>query len=122
MTRLVLLAVLVLAIAGAFFFLRSGGSDTAAAFLDREPDALVVDVRTPAEFASGHVVGARNVDVNGDFAAQMEAVDRERPVYVYCRTGRRSGEAQRTLEEMGFTRVVNAGGFRDLAAAGAPTE
>lgn len=124
MTRLVILAVLALAIAGAFFYLRtgSGGGAATAAFMGREPDALVVDVRTPAEFATGHVAGARNVDVHGDFAAQMDAVDRDQPVYVYCRTGRRSGQAQRTLTEMGFERVVNAGGFRDLAAAGAPTE
>ena len=124
MTRMMLLAVvLAVALVAAFVFLRSaGGPDATAAFLGREPDELVVDVRTPAEFATGHVAGARNVDVHGDFAAQMDAVDRDQPVYVYCRTGRRSGQAQRALTEMGFERVINAGGFRDLAAAGAPTE
>lgn len=101
-------------------FALGGDPDAEAAFLDREPGALVVDVRTPAEFAGGHLAGARNVDVSGDFRAQMETVDRERPVYLYCRTGNRSARAARTLGEMGFHRVVNAGGFRALAAAGAP--
>ena len=124
MTRMMLLAVvLAVALVAAFVFLRSaGGPDATAAFLGREPDALVVDVRTPAEFASGHIAGARNVDVSGDFRGQMAAVDRETPVYLYCRAGRRSASAAQTLREMGFTSVVNAGGFSDLAAAGAATE
>ena len=87
----------------------------------RGPDALVVDVRTPAEYASGHLAGARNVDVQGpDFAAQMDSVARDRPVYVYCRSGSRSARARQTLESMGFRSVVNAGGFESLAGAGAP--
>ncbi|HEX9952064.1 MAG TPA: rhodanese-like domain-containing protein [Rubricoccaceae bacterium] len=96
---------------------------TPAAFLDRPPGALVVDVRTAAEYASGHVAGARNVDVNGgQFEAALDSVDRATPVYLYCRTGRRSGAAAEALTRMGFETVVNAGGFDSLAAAGAPTE
>ncbi len=95
----------------------------AAAFLARPADALVVDVRTPAEYASGHVAGARNVDVNGgQFEAALDSVDRTRPVYLYCRTGRRSGAAAETLTRMGFRSVTNVGGFDDLAAAGAETD
>ena len=97
--------------------------DPAARFLAREPGALVVDVRTPAEFAGGHVAGARHIDVNeGGFAARLDSVDRARPVYLYCRTGNRSGRAQEALEAAGFTNVVNAGGFEALRAAGAATE
>ena len=82
-----------------------------------------MDVRTPAEFAGGHVTGARNVDVTVDgFEAALDTVDRARPVFVYCRTGNRSGRAKATLEGMGFQTVVNAGGFDALAAAGAQTE
>ena len=69
-------------------------STPAAAFLARPADALVVDVRTPSEYASGHVSGARNVDVNGgQLEASLDSVDRARPVYLYCRTGRRSAAA-----------------------------
>ena len=101
----------------------SPADDPVARFLAREPGALVVDVRTAGEFAGGHVAGARNVDVNeGDFAARLDSVDRARPVYLYCRTGNRSGRAKETLEAAGFTNVVNAGGFEALRAAGAGTE
>lgn len=93
------------------------------AFLARPPDALVVDVRTPAEFAGGHVAGAQNVDVNGGaFGASLDSVSRGRPVYLYCRSGSRSARAADSLRAMGFTSVVNAGGFDALAAAGAETE
>lgn len=93
------------------------------AFVARPPDALVVDVRTPGEFASGHVVGAQNVDVNGGaFGATLDAESRGRPVYLYCRSGSRSEKAADSLRAMGFTQVVNAGGFDALKAAGAETE
>ncbi len=95
----------------------------AAGFLARPAGALVVDVRTPAEYASGHVAGAQNVDVNGgQFEASLDGVDRARPVYLYCRTGRRSAAAAETLTRMGFQTVVNSGGFDALAAAGAETD
>ena len=124
MTRMALLAVVIALVAVAAFLLLRGSAspDAAAAVLDPAPGTLVVDVRTPAEFASGHLAGARNVDVSGDFRARMDSVDRATPVVLYCRSGRRSGAAARTLGEMGFADVVNAGGFADLAAAGAATE
>ncbi len=95
----------------------------AEAFLARPPDALVVDVRTPTEFASGHIVGAQNVDVNGGaFGAALDSVSRGRPVYLYCRSGSRSAKAADSLRAMGFTAVVNSGGFETLKGAGAETE
>ena len=91
--------------------------------IGRSPGALVVDVRTPGEFTGGHVAGARNVDVTGDgFEAALDTVDRSRPVFLYCRTGNRSGRAKELLDGMGFQNVVNAGGFDALAAAGVATE
>lgn len=91
--------------------------------ISRDPSALVVDVRTPGEYASGHVAGARNVDVTGDgFAEAFVSIPKDQTVYVYCRSGSRSTRAKGILEEMGFQSVVNAGGFSDLAAAGAETE
>ena len=127
MTRLTLLLALTVALGACRASPESppatAPDDPVAQFLAREPGALVVDVRTAGEFAGGHVVGARNVDVNGgDFAARLDSVDRARPVYLYCRTGSRSGRAKETLDAAGFTNVVNAGGFEALRAAGAETE
>lgn len=84
---------------------------------------LYVDVRTPEEFASGHVAGAVNIPHD-----QMEARWREiaahqgDSVVVYCRTGRRSGLAIDVLREKGFARLENGGGFDQLAARGLPAE
>ena len=82
----------------------------------------VLDVRTPDEFAQGHLAGAVNVDVfDPTFLETVRAMHlpADGPVYLYCRSGARSGQATVTLREMGHAGAVNVGGFEDLAAAGA---
>lgn len=84
--------------------------------------AVVIDVRTPEEFASGHLADARNIDVQADsFHAEVDELDRDSTYVLYCRSGARAGAAGEMMLEMGFTDVANAGGFEDLAAAGLPT-
>ncbi|OZC01413.1 rhodanese-like domain-containing protein [Rubricoccus marinus] len=90
----------------------------------RDPEAPVLDVRTPDEFASGHLAGATNVDVMApDFQSRVAALDlpTDTPVYLYCRSGNRSGQATKALRQMGHTGAVNVGGFDALAKAGAET-
>jgi len=67
---------------------------------------LVLDVRTPAEFASGHVPGAVNIP-HTELPARLDELgsDRDREVVVYCESGRRAGWAEQALREAGFTRV-----------------
>jgi len=97
--------------------------------LERDPDAPVVDVRTPAEFAGGHIAGALNVNV-GDpgFEKQIQRLqqrgrlDPDGPVYLYCRSGARSGRAARILVGMGFDQATNVGGFAALRGVGVATE
>lgn len=87
-----------------------------AAALAREPDVLYLDVRTPGEFAGGHLEGALNIPVN-DTARMAEAIGRkDRPVVLYCAAGGRSGRAMAALTAQGFTRLANGGGV-DAAAA-----
>lgn len=76
--------------------------------------ALVVDVRTPAEYASGHHPRAINIPVDEVESRLNEFGDKKKPVVVYCQSGSRSSRAKSTLEANGFTSVTNAGGFRDL--------
>lgn len=76
--------------------------------------ALVVDVRTPAEFASGHHPRAVNIPVDQVESRVNEFGDKSKPVVVYCASGSRSSYAKRTLESLGYTSVTNAGGYRDL--------
>ncbi len=100
-----------------------GSSDTLTPsdFLaQQQPGDVVLDVRTPAEYAAGHLDGADNVDVLApDFAARVDALDRKQTYYLYCRSGNRSGQAARRMKEMGFEKAYNVGGFEALAAAGA---
>jgi phage shock protein E len=84
--------------------------------------AVVVDVRSPDEFAAGHVTDALNIDVDSEnFEAKVDALDKGRTYVVYCRTGSRAAEAIETMADLGFTALVNGGAFDDLAAAGLPT-
>jgi rhodanese-related sulfurtransferase len=87
-----------------------------------QPGTVIVDVRTPGEFAAGHVDGAVNIDVDSaDFGTQIAALPKETTYAVYCRSGRRSAIASDQMADAGFTSVVNLdGGVADLQAAGAP--
>ncbi|WP_369131058.1 rhodanese-like domain-containing protein [Modestobacter roseus] len=83
----------------------------------------VIDVRTPAEHADGHLVGARNIDVSADtFTDQVSQLDRDATYVVYCRTGARSAEAAARMADLGFTDIRDAGALSDLVAAGGATE
>jgi phage shock protein E len=78
-------------------------------------EVVYLDVRTPAEFAAGHVKGAVLVphDQVGARLAELEQY-RDRDLVVYCRSGRRSAIAIDVLKANGFTRLTNGGGFDDL--------
>jgi rhodanese-related sulfurtransferase len=81
----------------------------------------LLDVRREDEFAAGHLEGAVLVDVTApDFRERIQALslDPEAPVYLYCRSGNRSGHAARVLREMGIGQAVNVGGLDDLVTAG----
>ncbi len=93
------------------------------AFLEqREADAVVLDVRTPEEFATGHLKDAQNIDVRAaDFNSVVDALDRSKTYYLYCRSGNRSGRAAGIMKEMGFEMLYNIGGYSALADAGAET-
>jgi len=86
------------------------------------PGATVLDVRTPEEFAKGHLPNAENADWNGgDFNAQITKLDKSKPVFVYCLSGGRSSAAAKQMRENGFTQVYElAGGIMKWRAANLP--
>ena len=93
-----------------------------ATHLINREDASIVDVREPAEYASGHIIGAKNVPL-----ARLEGGElpkrKDKPVIVYCDTGDRAGKAVAGLKKQGFERVVNlTGGLRAWQQAGLPVE
>lgn len=79
----------------------------------------VVDVRTPAEFAAGHVEGAVNVDFTAaTFKHQVKQLDRDQAYILYCQSGNRSAVAAEKMAALGFD-VVDGGGVSALESAGA---
>ena len=79
---------------------------------------VVLDVRTPDEFAEGHLAGAVNIDVQAaDFAARAAELPTDAPVVVYCRSGNRSAAAVTVLRDLGFTDLTDAGAMTDAAAS-----
>lgn len=82
-----------------------------------ENGALLIDVRSPAEFQSGHIEGAINIPhMDIDALASAIGEDHSRAVVLYCGSGRRAGLSQDLLEELGYDGIFNATGFSALQA------
>jgi rhodanese-related sulfurtransferase len=91
-----------------------------AATLARQQNRIVIDVRTPEEFAAGHVEGAENIDIqNAAFDSQIAALDKNATYVVYCRSGNRSATAATAMRTSGLD-VVDGGAFTTMTAAGWP--
>lgn len=85
-----------------------------------EPGITVLDVRTPAEFAAGHLPGAVNIDIEGGaFSEQIADLPKDGEYFVYCRSGNRSGVATDEMADAGFTKLYDLqGGVGAWQAAG----
>jgi len=99
----------------------------AASFVERvlQTGAVVIDVRTPEEFAAGHVVGALPMDVHDpEFGMRVAQLDPSVAYALYCRAGTRAQAAAEQMQVAGFPQliVLAEGGFADLSLAGVPTE
>lgn len=76
-----------------------------------KPGTVVLDVRTPSEYAEGHLQGAMNIDVNAaDFTTRVNQLDKDKAYAVYCRSGNRSGAALKIMKDAGFTQVQHLDG------------
>jgi len=80
------------------------------------PDTIVIDVRTPGEFAAGHLEGARLLDLNGgELEKALPELDPDAEYVVYCRSGNRSGQAKALMEKAGIADVTNLGSLESAA-------
>ena len=84
------------------------------------PGTQLVDVRTADEYAEGHLPNAVNIDYNADdFEANISKLDKTKPVFVYCRSGRRSASAADDMGKLGFAEVYNMkGGIVEWESSG----
>ena len=85
-----------------------------------ELEGLVIDVRTPEEFSSGHINEATNIDFYAnDFDQKLNIIRKDIPIYIYCRSGGRSAAAAKKMEKLGFKKVYNlVGGIGSWTSAG----
>jgi rhodanese-related sulfurtransferase len=71
----------------------------------------LVDVRTPEEFMEGHIKGFQNIDFMSDtFQEEIEKLDKNKPVIVYCKSGNRSGKSCKIMQEKGFVKIYDLEG------------
>jgi rhodanese-related sulfurtransferase len=88
------------------------GTDFAAKWREMsDTGAKLIDVRTPGEYTSGHYENAEMVDFYAeDFASKMNALDKDVQYFIYCRSGSRSGQTLRLMQDLGFTKVYDLAG------------
>lgn len=76
--------------------------------IKKNPNAVIIDVRTPAEYQSGHIPNALNIDISSaEFPEKIDELDRNKDYYVYCRSGGRSTTACQYMVSVGFKNVNN---------------
>ena len=102
----------------------TSATDAQELLTDAPAGLVVLDIRTPEEFADGHIAGARNLDFyEPDFAASLDTLDKDLPYFVYCRSGNRSSSAIETMKDLGFAEVYELdGGIVSWAESGLPIE
>ena len=80
----------------------------AAKILKENPKAVVLDIRTPAEFNEGHIPNAVNIDYKADsFESELGKLDRDATYVMHCRSGRRSANSFETFKKLGFKNIIH---------------
>ncbi|KAA3644611.1 MAG: rhodanese-like domain-containing protein [Chloroflexi bacterium] len=122
--------VLLIVFGGNLFGSNTGSTVAASQLIDPQQyqeqfgsgtDHLLLDVRTPEEFASGHIEGAVNINVE-TLASRLDEVPTDVPVVIYCRSGNRSATASQILVGAGYEGVYDLGGIQTWVAQGLPVK
>lgn len=98
-------------IMGLFDFMKKLDIDKGVKDFNETPSAVLLDVRTPQEYAGGHIPGSRNIPLQSIAEAQSAVQDKNTPLFVYCYSGARSSQAVSSLKQMGYANVTNIGGI-----------
>ncbi len=96
----------------------------AQAQLEKDSDIVVLDIRTPEEFAAGHIPGAINIDYHApDYAAKIKTLDTSKTYLMHCAGGGRSGRSLALFAEVGLDKLLHLeAGYRGWDEANLPTE
>lgn len=79
-------------------------------------DMIILDVRTSEEYQESHVKESMNIDIlSSDFKSKIEKLDKSKSYKLYCRSGNRSGQAEKIMKSMGFRNVENLGSLNQAA-------
>lgn len=128
--RIIITVLIVVGLVGVFFVASSPSSDSGANAVnsskltfdtvsaDINNGSLLLDVRTPEEFSAGYIENAENLPLAEIQSGQIPQVSKDKPLYVYCRSGNRSAEATKLLQNAGFTNVIDLGGINEVVALG----
>lgn len=93
-------------------------SDIQAVQSSLQTGGQLIDVRTPQEFADGHIENAINLSLQDIQAGTMPAVAKDKPVYLYCQSGNRSSQATTKLKSMGYTNIIDLGAMSKVQKMG----
>ena len=84
---------------------------TPAEFKEKSVGQTIIDIRTPEEFASGHIEDAININLfDKTFSDQIAKLDKSEPIFLYCRSGSRSKSASKKVSNLGFEKVYDLQG------------
>ncbi len=99
-------------------------ADVAEIVASSPEELVILDIRTPEEFAAGHLAGAINIDYYAaDFEARLGDLDLDVPYVMYCNSGNRSGNTLPLMDSIGFAEVYELdGGIQAWLSAGEPVE
>lgn len=94
-------------------------TDYKSRYVDGKEEHVLVDVRTPEEFASGHIPGALNIPLQ-ELGQKTDRLAKDKALILYCRSGSRSAHAAGMLGRLGYTNVQDLGGIYHWTSAGYP--
>ncbi|GBF43588.1 rhodanese-like sulfurtransferase [Leptospira ellinghausenii] len=115
MNRMILIVIVSVAVLFIIFQLKKTSGMNQSQLKEKiDAGALVVDVRTVAEFNSGHFPTAKNIPIDELSKRVDEFGDKNQTIIVYCASGGRSGSAKSFLESIGYKQVINAGGLSNM--------
>jgi len=82
-----------------------------ASFKEKSKDQTIIDIRTPREFTVGHIEGAKNINFfDKSFLEQISKFDKNKPIFLYCRSGNRTASASKKIANQGFKEVYDLQG------------